>query len=344
MTAARNTDPIKKITTKNGETRYRFIIDVGNRPDGKRDQRCFTFRTMKEARAERAKIISDRSRGTLVKRTKITLGKAIDDWLDGRRNLRPSAQRSYRDSLELAKVRLGHVKIQDLTKAHLDALVTDLLTNGRRIGNVQRKGLGPRSVNQTLTLLGSVLASAVRDGLIVRNVAKMVERPKQPKREMQTWTKNQAAAFLEAVANDRLSPAWQLSIYGLRRGEVLGLCWSDIDLDAKTLTVRRARVEVTGVGVHEVPPKTERSGRTLPWTTHSQPLCGPSRPGRPASDWRPERSIPRAVLTAQGLTSWSMSSATPIGPNGSQTSSGDCSRPLDCRPSGSTMQGTHAER
>jgi integrase len=264
VTAARNTDPIKKITTKNGETRYRFIIDVGNRPDGKRDQRCFTFRTMKEARAERAKIISDRSRGTLVKRTKITLGKAIDDWLDGRRNLRPSAQRSYRDSLELAKVRLGHVKIQDLTKAHLDALVTDLLTNGRRIGNVQRKGLGPRSVNQTLTLLGSVLASAMRDGLIVRNVAKMVERPKQPKREMQTWTKNQAAAFLEAVASDRLSPAWQLSIYGLRRGEVLGLCWSDIDLDAKTLTVRRARVEVTGVGVHEVPPKTERSGRTLP--------------------------------------------------------------------------------
>ena len=77
---------------------------------------------MKEARAERAKIISDRSRGTLVKRTKVTLGKAIDDWLDGRRNLRPSAQRSYRDSLELAKVRLGHVKLQDLTKAQLDQL------------------------------------------------------------------------------------------------------------------------------------------------------------------------------------------------------------------------------
>ena len=112
MTTTRNTDPIRKITTRNGETRYRFIVDVGNRLDGKRDQRCFTYRTMKEARAERSKIISDRSRGTLVKRTKITLGKAIDDWLDGRRNLRPSAQRSYRDSLELAKVRLGHVKIQ----------------------------------------------------------------------------------------------------------------------------------------------------------------------------------------------------------------------------------------
>ena len=65
MTTARNTDPIKKITTKSGEVRYRFIIDVGKRPDGRRDQRCFTFRTIKEARAERSKIIADRSRGTL---------------------------------------------------------------------------------------------------------------------------------------------------------------------------------------------------------------------------------------------------------------------------------------
>jgi hypothetical protein len=80
--ASRKTDPIRKITTKNGETRYRFIIDVGKRPDGKRDQRCYTFRTMKEARAERSKIIADRSRGTLVKRTSVTLTSyARDGWL-----------------------------------------------------------------------------------------------------------------------------------------------------------------------------------------------------------------------------------------------------------------------
>jgi hypothetical protein len=75
---------------------------------------------MKEARAERSKIIADRSRGTQVKRTKVTLAQAIDDWLAGRRNLRPSTQRNYRDSLELAKVSLGHIQLQELTKAHLD--------------------------------------------------------------------------------------------------------------------------------------------------------------------------------------------------------------------------------
>jgi hypothetical protein len=87
MTTSRKSDPIRKITTKSGETRYRFIIDVGKRPDGKRDQRCYTFTKLGEARAERAKIISDRSRGALVKPTKATLAEAVTAWLEGRRNL-----------------------------------------------------------------------------------------------------------------------------------------------------------------------------------------------------------------------------------------------------------------
>jgi integrase len=261
--STRNTDPIKKITTKAGETHYRFIIDVGKRPDGKRDQRCFTFRTMKEARAERSKIIADRSRGTLVKRSKVTLAQAIDDWLDGRRNLRPGTQRNYADSLALARDRCGHIPLQDLTKAHLDALVIELLASGRRVGNIQRQDLSPRSVNQMLALLGSVLDTAMRDGLVVRNVAKLVERPRQVKREMQTWTAEQAATFLEAVATDRLSAAFQLSLYGLRRGEVLGLRWSDVDLDAKIITIKVTRVLVNTTVV-EGEPKTERGRRTLP--------------------------------------------------------------------------------
>jgi integrase len=180
------------------------------------------------------------------------------------RNLRPSTQRNYSDSLRLISDRLGHIPLQNLTKAHVDALVTELLASGRRIGNVQRKGLSPRSVNIVLTLLSAVLEDAVRQSTLSRNVAKLVERVSQRKTEMKTWTEAQAAAFLDAVADDRLNAAWQLSLYGLRRGEVLGLRWGDIDLQAKTITIRMARVEVTGVGVVEVEPKTERGKQTLP--------------------------------------------------------------------------------
>jgi integrase len=116
----------------------------------------------------------------------------------------------------------------------------------------------------TLTLLRSVLEDAVRQGTLSRNVAKMVERPSQARHEMRTWTAEQAATFLEAVASDRLGAAFMLSLYGLRRGEVLGLRWSDVDLDARTITIRVTRVLVVGTGVVEGEPKTERGRRTLP--------------------------------------------------------------------------------
>ena len=196
--STRKTDPIKKVVNAKGQVRYRFIVDMPKKADGRRDQRCFTYDTLKEARDERAKIISDSSRGTLVVPTKTTVTEAIDKWLDGRRNLRPSTQRNYRDSLRLVSDRLGHIQVQKLTKAHLDQLVTDLLANGRRIGNVQRQGLSPRSVNQALTLLGSVLDDAVKQGTLIRNVATMVERPHQVKKDMNTWTET------------RRQPSWRL--------------------------------------------------------------------------------------------------------------------------------------
>jgi len=80
--------------------------------------------------------------------------------------------------------------LQNLTKAHVDGLVTDLLKAGRRIGNVQRQGLSPRSVNVTLTLLCSVLEAEVRQGNLGRNVAKLVERPSQARKDMKTWTES----------------------------------------------------------------------------------------------------------------------------------------------------------
>lgn len=80
---------------------------------------------------------------------------------------------------------------------------------------------------------------------------------------MSTWTAEAAAAFLRHVAEDRLSAAWRLSLYGLRRGEVLGLRWSDVDLIAKTITVRWERIIVADE-IIEKEPKTERGRRTLP--------------------------------------------------------------------------------
>ena len=183
MTTAPNPHPgIRRITTSGGIVKYRLIIDMGRRPDGTRHQFCETFDRLGDAKAKRAKIIADRSRGTLIVPTKITVKDAVEEWLGGRRNLRPSTQRNYRDSLRLVSDRLGHVQLQKLTKTQLDGLVDELQKSGRRVGNVKRQGLSPRSVNQALMLLGSVLDDAVKQGTLSRNVAKLVERPNQTRK------------------------------------------------------------------------------------------------------------------------------------------------------------------
>lgn len=277
---ARKQDPIHKITLDDGSTVYRFTIDVGTKPKidkttrrpvldehgeqvSVRDQRTFTFPKLGEARAERARIISERSRGAYVKPTKVTLQRAVEEFLAGKRNIAAGTRRTYVDALRRVTDRLGHLPLQQLSKAHINALVTELLATGRRVGNKTRKGISARSVNLTLTLLAAVCQSYVKSGTLARNPVVEVEKPDHVQPVMKTWSAVDAGAFLAASATDRLAAAWMLSLYGLRRGEVLGLHWCDVDLVGKTVTIRWERTSVKGVIV-EKPPKTDRGKRTLP--------------------------------------------------------------------------------
>ena len=92
---------------------------------------------------------------------------------------------------------------------------------------------------------------------------RLVKPPEHTPRERETWTKAEVRKFLAKASSDRLHVAWRLTLYGLRRGEVLGLRWSDIDLRAGTLTVNQARVLVEyRVRIEE--PKSRNGKRTLP--------------------------------------------------------------------------------
>jgi integrase len=94
-----------------------------------------------------------------------------------------------------------------------------------------------------------------------RSAAALVKPPAHTPRELETWSKAEVRKFLAKASPDRLYVAWRLSLYGLRRGEVLGLRWSDIDLRATTLTVNQAWVPVEyRVGIEE--PKSQRQADT----------------------------------------------------------------------------------
>ena len=124
-------------------------------------------------------------------------------------------------------------------------------------------GRSPRTVQYTHTVLRRALGRALKWGLVARNVATLVDRPRSVRQEMQSLSPEQARVFLQAAEGDRLEALYSVAIaVGLRQGEALGLRWDDVDLDAGKLRVRVALQRVNGK-LQLVGPKTAKSRRTI---------------------------------------------------------------------------------
>jgi integrase len=125
-----------------------------------------------------------------------------------------------------------------------------------------RPGYAASSVRTMVSYLRAVFAQAVADGKLARNPCDGVRVPAPARRpaDERAWTEPQCRAFLAAADADRLAACWHLSALGLRRGEVLGLRWPDLDLGAGTVTIARSRVRVPGPG-RRTAVKATKSGR-----------------------------------------------------------------------------------
>lgn len=257
----------KWVTLPSGEKRVEAVADLGSNPaTGRRRQSRRRFVTAEEAIAWHAETTSAVHSGTYVHKSRTTVEEAIDGWLVGRRSIRPSTLASYRDALLPVAQRLGTVPLQHLSRRHVDELVNALQAGTLpRADGQPRRPWKPRTVRLMLGLLESVLDDAVREGLLPRNVVTLVDRPKGVQDEMQTWTAAEVAQFHAAIGGDRDAVAWLLALYGLRRGEIAGLRWDDVGLEAGTLRIRGARVAV-GRAAIEGDPKSERGMRLLPLT------------------------------------------------------------------------------
>ncbi|MEU7317637.1 site-specific integrase [Streptomyces sp. NPDC007083] len=132
------------------------------------------------------------------------------------------------------------------------------------LGQCCRKVPSDRTVRFLLVILRAALQHAVREDELPRNVAKNVELSMGTKREIEPLTAAEGRQLLAAARGNRLWAAYELAVrLGLRRGELLGLRWEDVDLFEGVLTVRQALQRVGGELVI-VPPKTQRSARRIP--------------------------------------------------------------------------------
>ena len=259
--AVRKTEPgLIRLFGDDGKVRsWRAVVDLGTgRSD--RQQLRRTFRTLEEARNWRAEMLSKRAAGTLVLPTKATVSELLETWMLGARHLRPSTRYGYEIHLKPVHDQLGATLVQKLTKRHVENLVEYLPTTGGKDG----KGRAPSIVRQSLIILEKAIDDAVSQGHVVRNVARLVQKPRLQRREMTTWSAAQLAVFLREANADRYACLWRVSAYGLRRSEVVGLRWSDVDFERSDIRIYQTRVAVDGKVVAAGEPKTARGRRTIP--------------------------------------------------------------------------------
>jgi integrase len=198
---------------------------------------------------------------------RITFGDyLLERWLPTKKaQLRLSTFSSYKNNIEIHVLpRLGAIPLQKLQPEDLDTFYAQLLTDGKRNG--AGGGLAPKTVRIIHGILRKALADAQRKGTVTRNVADLADPPKVRlggSREMTVWAADELRDFLASIEDSE----WYVPIFlaantGMRRGEVLGLTWRNVDLEAGRLTVSQQILSVEyEAKVADV--KTSHSRRTI---------------------------------------------------------------------------------
>ncbi len=233
---------------------------------GKRHQRREVVRgTKAEAQRRLRDLLREVETGTLVDDRRLSFGALAQRWLDATEHrVGARAFANYRAHVENYIVPgLGSVRVEALRPALVEEALASWISGGRSDRRKDRADLSRRTVAHIFSTLRAVCTWGVRMQIMPRNVAEAVEPPKVEQHEMTALDAAGVGEMLAAVQGSELEHAVVLAVgTGLRRGEFLGLRWTDVDLEAGRLTVRRS-VEMVKGQRREKPPKTRNSARTI---------------------------------------------------------------------------------
>jgi integrase len=235
------------------------MVDMPPDPvTGARRQKRITARTKNEVEVLRAKFIASVSQGGFAEADvkKITVGDYLTQWVASLgQSVRVTTAARYGEILMrhvipvIGKVQLGKLAPLDIQRLYADRLAA---------------GLSPSTVALLHNILHKALKQGMRWGLLTRNVTEAVDPPKEATPEYVTWNQTQSAAFLSIADRDDLAALWRLALLtGMRRGEVLGLKWEDVDLARGMLAVRRTLSRGVGGGYIFGVPKTAHGRRSI---------------------------------------------------------------------------------
>lgn len=229
---------------------------IGYDANGKRRRRTLYGPTRDAVSEKLKKLHGDILNGAVIDAQRLTVAKFLERWLQdvSRPSIRPATYRSYAGLIRLhINPSLGGVQLSKLVPPQVQGLYATL----------ERAGRSPRLREMVHAVLHKAFDQAVKWNLMMRNVCDAVEKPRAPKKAMQVLTIEEVGRFLKVAKADRLSALYVLAVAtGLRQGELLGLQWQDVDLDAGTLAVRRQLSEDAGV-LQFTEPKSDKGRRRV---------------------------------------------------------------------------------
>jgi integrase len=222
---------------------------------GKR--RSFYGKTRREAQDKLRGALRDIDAGLNLSADRQTVAQYLDKWLSA--SAKPSVKvRTYEGYESIVRVRvaprIGRMQLAKLTPLDLQSLYSELAD----------AGLSARSIGHTHRVLHRALDQAVKWNILARNPCHGTTAPRPQRAEMKVLTPEQVRAFLAATVDHPAHALYTLAVTsGMRVGELLGLQWGDVDLDAGHLTIRRALQQQNSAGLVFVTPKTTKSRRRI---------------------------------------------------------------------------------
>lgn len=244
--------------------KYAVVVDIGRDENGKRKQKWFHgFDKKKDAQTYLNKILNQIETNTFIVPDKLTVSEFIQEWFREivQPNLKDTTIDGYRYFIDGHIIPgIGAINLQKLQPINIQQFYTKELESGRLDG---KGGLSPKSVLNIHRILKKSLNYALKVQMISRNVAEFVEVPKQKKYNAAFLNEQQVKEMLEALKDSNAYiPALLGVSLGLRRGEVFGLRWMDINFNNSTISIKQTLVN-TRNGLQFQSPKSETSNRVI---------------------------------------------------------------------------------